>query len=144
MKKSQIWSMDAVIAISIFTVVFVGMMMILWVAYAPSKSSVLVRDNALLSSMLVSSRANLSFVASDRLSEDGVSGLQRLDYRNARALFGISSDFCIHFEDSDGGLIAIGNVTAIGSADANLSFGDDKWRCNGSYLEDALAGGVPP
>jgi len=140
MKKAQIWSMDIIIAVTIFTVVFIGLFLTAGIVAKGPKPGALISENDIISNALVASRENVSIVSEAEINEQALIALNAKDYRRIKEDLGISSDFCIYFEDAGGNLVEVAGITAIGDPSINISFGGVKWRCNGTRIGVGLGG----
>ena len=135
MRKAQIWSMDVIIAITLFTLIFIGLFLTIGIVSKGSKSAELVNENELISEALLADTKNISIISENKLNKEAVLNFSQRDYEEIKSELGITSDFCIFFEEADGDITDIDGVYTIGDPSVNITFGTNKWMCDGTEVK---------
>jgi len=127
--------MDVVIAITIFTLVFIGLFLTIGIASKGSKSGTLISENEMISNALLADTNNISIISGNKLDKAAILNFSQKDYEEIKAELGITSDFCIYFEETDGDITDIEGIYAIGDPLVNITYGEgNKWLCNGTKV----------
>ena len=134
MKKAQVWSMDVIIAITIFTLIFIGLFLTIGIASKGSKSGTLINENEVISEALLADTRNISIMSENKLDKAAILNFSQKGYEEIKAELGITSDFCIYFEETDGDITDIEEIYTIGDPSVNITFGEHKWLCNGTKV----------
>ncbi len=138
MRKAQIWSSDAVIAVAVLVVAVIGLIVFTGGRGAESQHASLVEENSVVADALVSQQA-AGGIIDQSLDEDRIRQLHAMDYDTLKRELGIKSDLCIHFTDDKGSLVPIAGVWFLGSPDITVtvptSTGDMTFTCNGSITD---------
>ncbi len=120
--KGQTWSTDALVAVVIFMVVVVSFFYITGRSVDNKKLDDYADDAGRIPELFAgSSNSSLVFIQGNKVDVEKLENLTVLDYEQMKQQLGISSDFCIHFEDEKGNVIFINstnNITGIGSPKA--------------------------
>ena len=93
-RKAQNWSLEVIIALSVFLVIFVLVSVFLF--YIPEDPT---RDLQFQSQKVGSTLENDILVDDDVVIVDNIEELTGYSCDELKDLFAISSDVCIHFED---------------------------------------------
>jgi len=127
MKKAQTWSLDVMIAISIFIVVVIGFFYIIDMSSKPNEAEKLKDEGETVPDMLISSETgeNQSAVLEKKVDEGKIEELiekskTKEEYENLKKELGIEGEFYIHFEDDEG------NIIYINESDGTVGIGSDK------------------
>ena len=125
-KKGQTWSMDIVIAVVLFIAAFIIFYGLLNKAPGEQKAATLSKEGTVIVEILESEQeeSKISFIEGSELRDEAFTEFTTLPYNETKALLGIQSDYCIHFEDEEGNLIAVEGVKSIGSPDLKLLLND--------------------
>ena len=117
--KGQTISTDVLIAVGLFTIA-----LIIFFSISSDQTDKLKVDNlnkeaSKLIAALSGSRnttPNPAFIQGTKVNPTTLDNLSNVPYHQLKNVFGISADFCIHFEDSRGNIINVsGNKTGLGS-----------------------------
>jgi len=120
MKKSQIWSIDIMLAI----VVFIGAIFVAYSILSGSKGSAakdLEQDANKVLSSIASEDSEVSIVNGVELDETKLQQLLGEDYNAIKEKIRAGSDFCIFLEDEEGNIVYISNKPGIGSDKIEIS-----------------------
>ena len=116
--KAQTISTDALVAVALFMIVIIFFISLT----SDETSKVRLQDLQQESIKLISAvsgerNQSSSFVIGAKVNELILQNISNLSYSILKDMLGISADFCIHFEDSQGNVINIsGNKTGLGSS----------------------------
>ncbi len=116
-KKAQTWSMDALIAVSIFTVAFIFLFSFLSVKSQSERIEQLKQEGEAIPETL-STQNNVTFIEGQKINKEKLESFANMTYGQIKDALGITYDFCIHFEDEEGNIIKISDKTGIGSPKA--------------------------
>ena len=91
-----------------------------------SDTDYLKSEAQIIPQMLLASNQTSDFsVAQDnRIELERVKQIQDQDYDELRSLFGIKGEFCVYFEDNEGNLVNISELT--GASNGNVGIGSSK------------------
>ena len=123
MTKAQTASLDALIAVALFTIVLIFFFGLSLRDSGKAKVENLQADSGKLTTS-VGGRQNQtsSFVANSKIDEQKIAELSNMSYEQLKNFLGIDSDFCLYFEDSQGNIINFsGNKTGRGSSNATVA-----------------------
>ena len=143
--KSQVWSLDSIIASVIFVTSVVIFILILTNNYSTSTQEDAQRDNNKILQIISGtedlsisgargiSTTTLSFLIGPNVNLERLKELQEASYNDLKSTMGIRGNFCIFFEDLDGNIINISeytgsNIKSVGLGD-NRTFLLDNVRC---------------
>ena len=124
MKKSQTWSLDIIIAVSVFLIAFTLFYMLISQKPADEVVTVLTEESQVVVKSLESEQQETSFIKGNELDEDALEEFKDLDYEKTKAALGIKSDYCIHFEDEEGNIINVSGMLSVGSPNLTLILDD--------------------
>lgn len=119
-RKSQIWSIDSIIAIVIFITTIV-----IFIVYLSTTDSSLTAEDVQRESNIITQligisedtvqatrgSRHLSFVSGPNINVDNLRRIQEHTYEQLRESFGIRSNFCIYLEDMQTNIINISLLT---------------------------------
>lgn len=108
-KKSQNWSLEVIIALSIFLVIFVLVSVFLY--YIPEDRTIGLE---LKSQRVISTLENDVLLEDGQVMDEGLVELSGYTCEDFKDLFAVAGDVCIHFEDLDGYLIEVEGKTGFG------------------------------
>jgi hypothetical protein len=117
-KKAQNWSLEVIIALSVFLVIFV--LVSVFMFYVPTDRSSDLRSST---NNVVSTLENNLLIENGAVKTDGLTTLSNYSCSDLQDLFAISGEVCISFEDLDGNVIYVDNKTGIGCPGINFSNG---------------------
>ncbi len=123
MKRAQTWSTDALVGMTLFFITALLLYYLMGPVKKGEQDEGLQAESKKLPEIL-SSEQNMTqvFIKGSKVDESRLLDASMLGYENLKSLFGISSDFCIYFEDEKGNIVPIGgNRMGIGSPLANIS-----------------------
>ncbi len=111
-KKSEIFSLDVLVAAGIF---MIGIILFFYVLTHSGKESGvtdLAAEGERATSMLLGTNSSSAVIVHNKVEKDNLMKLANLSktvqgYMELKAQLGITSDFCIHFEDENGNLVDI-------------------------------------
>ena len=115
-KRAQNWSLEIIIALSVFLVIFV--MISVFLFYSPENSA---RDLDLEAQKMMSTLENDLLVDGNEIKSSGLNELSSYDCEQLQDLFSAKGEVCIHFEDLDGSLIEVNGKTSIGCEGIKLN-----------------------
>lgn len=117
--KSQAWSIDFVIGIS----VFMGALVIFYTLLNPAsneKPIILQKDASFIAKEVEEEESPLTVMEGNIVNETKLDNLIGR-YSSIKKNLGIKNDFCIYFEDENGNIMPIKEgVTGIGSSDIKI------------------------
>lgn len=119
-KKSQIWSIDVMLAV----VIFIGALFVVYSILSGNKgdtASKLEEDAASVLSNLASKDSEISIVNGGEINDAKLQELLNKEYPELKQLIRSGSDFCIFLEDNEGNLVYISNKPGIGSNKIKIS-----------------------
>jgi len=120
MKKSQIWSIEMMLAIAIF----IGAIFVAYSILSGSKGSAakdLEQDANKVLSNIASEDSRVSIVNGVELNETKLQELLSNEYPELKEKIRAGSDFCIFLEDEGGNIVYISNKPGIGSDKIKIS-----------------------
>lgn len=121
-KKSQTWSLDALIAMALFMVAIMAFFYITSYSATSKKTESIEQESQTLpESLLAEGNESKGFVIDNRINPEKLSEFANQSYDEIKKNLGIKNDFCIHIEDENGFLILINNKTGIGSSKAMIN-----------------------
>jgi hypothetical protein len=132
--KAQIFSLDTIIGVVIFLVVFTVFFAILTKNTQQDTTARLNEEAQILLNRLttqinsLNADRNIVIVKSGRVIEERIDTLMHLNYDELKASLGIQGDFCIFLEDKDGKVI---NISDIIERDDVVGIGYDKINISG-------------
>ena len=107
--KSQTWSLDVLIAASVFIVGIIIFFYIITTSGDKGVTDILAAESELIPEHLISADENdaddITLVIGNKVDSERLKVLISMDYNQLKSKLGIKSDFCIHFEDEDGNII---------------------------------------
>ena len=115
-RRAQSWSLEIIIALSVFLVIFV--LISVFMFYSPEDST---RALDLESKRIMASLENDYLVESGTISQDGLDELTSMSCEELQDFLAASGEICIHFEDLDGSLIWVNGKTGIGCPGVRLN-----------------------
>lgn len=129
MKKSQIWSMDTIIATIIFISAITAFAVIISTNYTGNSLENIKSEAKLVpEQLLTSENTQVSILTNNVVDLNKVKELQELNYDELKSLLGVKGNFCLYFETADGQVINLSDLTGyngksvgIGSGVVNLS-----------------------
>jgi len=112
---AQTWSFDVLIAFFLFITVVISFIYIMSTKSSPTSTlEELVSEGKTITSVMISSNPFLlgdcTFIIGNRISKKHLEECAS-DYNMSKVLLGIKKDYCVHFEDSQGYLINISELT---------------------------------
>jgi hypothetical protein len=121
--KSQAWSMDAMVAVGLF--IFAVMMLYYFIGSGSDAklNDVVYEEGKAIPELLSSLQNNsLSFIVAGSVDRGKLERFANLSYNETKKSFGLTSDFCIYFEDEAGNLVNIsGGLVGIGSEKGRIN-----------------------
>ena len=121
-KKSQTWSLDALIAMALFMIAVMAFFYITSYSAASKKTESIEKESEKLpESLIAEGNESRGFVIDNKIDPDKLSEFANQSYDEIKKELGIKNDFCIHIEDKNGFLILINNKTGIGSSKAVIN-----------------------
>lgn len=113
--KAQSWSVDFIIAMTIF----IGVLITFYsfsVLNAREKPKELQQEAALVARETRAQKSPIAIIDKEAVNETKITKVLDKDYETIKKELGLKNDFCIHFEDENGNIIEIKQgVTGIGS-----------------------------
>ncbi|MFH1398936.1 MAG: hypothetical protein ABIG95_02400 [Candidatus Woesearchaeota archaeon] len=128
--KSQTWSLDILIAASIFIVGIIVFLYVISSSKEGDMGEVLSTDSEVVSETLIAIDENtaspIAPIIGNKVDSVRLEQLAAMDYEDIKNALGIASEFCIHFEDERGNIVDIDDdpgVTrySIGSSKLNIT-----------------------
>ena len=125
MKRGQTYSMDLLIGLMVFLVMFIGFFLLISVISKPAKST-LHNEAVNILNKVSSGTENISFVDRSAISEEDLRALAGRDYEEIKELINANKDFCIYLEDENGTVmpIAFHDSYVIGLGSSNMTIGN--------------------
>lgn len=129
--KSQTWSLDVLVAASVF---IVGIIIFFYiVSYSGDKdiTEQLAKEAEIIPEILISpdesSAVDITIVIGNKVDNQRLENIMAKDYQELKNSLGVRSDFCIHFEDNEGNIIDLdphpdNTQFSIGNPKLNLTF----------------------
>lgn len=122
LKKGQTWSTDATVAVVLFVLVAIILFYLTGPASSNKSSEGLQSDADKLPSVLSSPRNfTVGFIKNSRVDDVKLFEAMNQSYETLKQAFGITSDFCIYFEDDKGNIVPINGRIGIGSPLVNFT-----------------------
>ncbi len=107
--KSQTWSLDVLIAASVFIVGIIIFFYIITTSGDKGVTDMLTTESELIPEHLISGdesgAGDITLVIGNRVDSERLKVLINMSYDQLKSKLGIRSDFCIHFEDEEGNII---------------------------------------
>lgn len=128
-KKAQTWSTDLLLAAGLFLLTFVVFFYVIQ-SSLPGNRVADLKDESTIISLKVSDGSGqnsaLIFIVNNKVDNNRLIIIANTDYEELKAKLGLSNDFCIYFEDENGNLINLSEVTGqsgvgIGSSRIKIS-----------------------
>ncbi len=125
--KSQIISIDTMIATVIFIAAITCLLVYVGSTGSKSKMDELRKESELIPNVIITAnKSDLSIMAMNRVDTDRLTELSNKQYEDLRSELGLKYDFCLYFEDNAGNVVNLSQVIAknevgIGSPDASIS-----------------------
>lgn len=118
LKRGQGWSLEIIIALSFFTIIFVIMMGLLFFDSSPTLSEVQLQSAFITSRLFVtdSQDSSLAFVINNVVYNARLERFYRKSFSEIQSEIGVYDDFCIVLRNSEGKVVNISGVHAVGSA----------------------------
>jgi hypothetical protein len=115
--------MDVMVAVGLF---IVGVMLLYYFVGVRSESAIseeIAREGEQLPELLSAPQnESLGFITGGKVDREKLQKFANLSYNETRKALGITSDFCIYFEDEEGNIVNIsGSQIGIGSGKAKIS-----------------------
>ncbi len=131
--KSQTWSIDILIAVSIFIVALIVLFYFLNTPSDQEYSNLQKESDSLPGSIISSessSATDITFVVGNEVDRERLKNFTSKNYTQIKNELGLSGEFCIHFEDEEGRLVDInespeGVQYTIGSPELVLTVEDE-------------------
>lgn len=117
MKKGQGWSIDVIIAITIFIIV-IGSIIFISVSQSKIGTVKQLKTKGDIIYKTLSSNKQVKFINNSAVDIPALCATIQKNYNDIKKEVGLSEDFCIYFEDENGSLIYLDNnqqVPGIGS-----------------------------
>ncbi|MBN2454174.1 hypothetical protein JXB11_01375 [Candidatus Woesearchaeota archaeon] len=117
MKKAQTWSMDVLFAVGIFVA---GILVLYYLIGTGAESGIpreVVEDGKKIPEILSTSQnESIGFLLGGKVNQDKLENFAAMDYNETKKILGVSSDYCIYFEDDEGNVVNVsGSVIGVGS-----------------------------
>lgn len=118
--KSQSWSIEFIIAISLFIAAFILIYSLMGFGSNP-KGDQLQKDAFFISKQTSEEKLSLSIVEKDTINDTKLESLIEKEYPALKTELGIQNDFCIFFEDEKGNVVTIREgVVGVGSPEIKV------------------------
>jgi hypothetical protein len=111
-KKGQMWSYDIIMAVVIFTLA-IGIFYSLVASSSISTKTQTLSEEGSIVALVTSS--------GDKLNKRRYSRFINQSYDDTKSQLGLTSDFCLHFEDGEGNILNISGKTTYGSPRVNIT-----------------------
>lgn len=110
MKKAQTWSLDLLIAVGLFMIIFVGAYVVINMnTKAPSQQEIAKEAEVLTTNAL--NPEEIGIIVGNEVDIERLNTIASINYSDLKNKLGIKSDFCIYFTDEFGNLVDISNET---------------------------------
>jgi hypothetical protein len=125
--KSQVVSIDTMIATLLFIAAITGLLVYINVSTEKSKMDNIKKEADLIPNVIITSnRSDLSIMSMNRVDTGKLTQLSDREYDDLKSELGLKYDFCVYFEDRNGDVVnltrVIGrNEVGIGSSEASIS-----------------------
>lgn len=125
--KSQIVSIDTLIATVIFIAAITGLLVYISATSEKSKMDSIKKEADLIPKVIITAnRSDLSIMSMNRVDTGKLTQLSDKTYDDVKSELGLKYDFCVYFEDRNGDVVnltrVIGrNEVGIGSSEASIS-----------------------
>lgn len=124
--KSQTWSLDVLIAVSVFVVGIIIFFYIITYTGDGSLAEDLATESEIIPEKLISpdeaNAEDIVIIIGNKVDDDRLKTFISKDYDSIKSQLGVRSDFCIHFEDEDGNIVDLNDHPNI----TQYSFGDPR------------------
>lgn len=118
-KRGQNWSIEVIIALSIFIVIIISMFLLFNTESGGTIQDLQQSGNFLLNTLIIQESAEDSddgVFRNNVLDVDRLEALSEYDLEQLKEEFGIDEDFCIIIESANGSILAINDSVGIGSS----------------------------
>lgn len=120
-RNGQIWSMDTIVATVIFISALTAFIMIISLNLESSSLDELEDDSQKIPQAFLSSNSTeLSIYSDNKIDLDKIAEIQGFSYEEIKSYLGLKNDFCIYFENKDGNLINISEITDSGKKSVGI------------------------
>jgi len=127
------WSYDIITAVVIFMLGIAMFYSLIASTSTTTKTETLSEEGSIVALLSSSSerQSNLSFIRNDKLNRKRYEAFISQPYEVTKGQLGLVSDFCIHFEDTDGNVLNISGKTTYGSPEINITMDatGETYRC---------------
>jgi len=113
MKKAQTWSMDIIVAVSLFIIIFILFVGILSNMTEKQKESRLSEQGETIAAQISNPDNEFAFVLDEKVEDEELRNVINTydgDYDTLKNQLNVRDNFCIYVEDSDGNLIPLHSV----------------------------------
>lgn len=113
-RKSQIWSLDIIIASVIFIIAIVVFLAIYYSGSSGLTHEQLLRESNKINELISGSgqgSASLAFIIGPNIDIDQTGRVQEYSYEELKSEMGVRANFCIYLEDMDGRVINLSEFT---------------------------------
>lgn len=121
-RSGQVWSIEMIVAASVFIVVFVFVLVL--VTFSEGDSYRELQAETVTLATTVATDEQYGFVEGGSVDKEKFAELAQMNYSKLKRELGMGSDFCIFIEDSKGNLVPViwngENITAIGNGSGIL------------------------
>lgn len=121
MERAQVWSIDVLLALVIFTAVILIFYTTLNAKTNPGLKELQLQASGLKISL--EKHLDLGFIYSDKIDSTKLKNFSdqvEVDYSSVKQELGLVEDFCIFYEDEEGNLIPVDGKVAIGNSTEKL------------------------
>ncbi len=125
--KSQIFSIDTMIATMIFIAAITGLLVYIGLSNESQVIEEITFEAELIPKMLVTTdQGDLSLLTMNKIDANRLAQLAQIPYQQLKDQLGVKYDFCIYFEDSNGNLVDLSEIidldyVGIGSPEASVA-----------------------
>ncbi len=121
MKQAQSWSFDITLGVIIFLATFVSIFSFIN-QNEEGKFEQVRGESEYIIGQISAENSPLQAVVDREVNEPLLSDIASLSYDALKIKAGVKNDFCIYFENGEGGLVIInGSTTVIGAQSINVS-----------------------
>lgn len=119
--KSQVWSVDIILAVVVFMGIFFTFYAIIN-SDSSENARNLQQDAATIIKQVSSGQGSLKIISNNEVNVSKISELKNLSYSELKSRLRVEGDFCIYFEDENGNIVLINNsYRGVGSSNINIS-----------------------
>lgn len=127
--------MDAIIAITVLVIAVIGFVVFTTSTAPERRTRTLIEENAVLANAIGAETLGSELaLLQETIDEQRVQQLANTPYEELKQELGLTTDFCIHFEDENGNLIDVGGVYFIGAPNVEVTVGGLTWKCDGTLV----------